>query len=166
MSATFTLAPEFEDVLVTALQARFAAHPTLSHVHVESGPLGDSAPAGDRFHVGVDEGDESINGNGDWWASGGYGIREDVLIHCEAVGFALGAGADQIRAARDRAFAICDEVLGEVLEAVDPASNHALLLDGRVSHIRIPGAWRERRYSERASRVGFDIRFTGKLPGI
>lgn len=150
----FTLAGQFQDALITALQARAG----LSDVDVRRGPAGDSGDAGDKFHVGESE-DSSVSASVQWAASGGYSWIEDLSIQCTAVAFDYGAGDDAIKGAYDRVYAIVSEVWDEIVLNADPysgASSRPLLLDGKVRDLKI-AEWREDRFNDRASRIRLTI---------
>lgn len=154
----FTLAGEFQDALVTALQAR----PGLADVHVARGPLGDSAESGDKFHIGESEA-QSVSASVTWASSGGYSWNETVSIECVAIAYDYGAGEEAIKNAYDRAYAIVSEVWDEIVLNADQysgATSRPLLLGGKVRSLMIPD-WTEDRFVDRASRIRLTIRFEG-----
>lgn len=160
MAITTTLAPQFEDALITALRARA----NLTDAQVVMGPPGDM-PAGDYIFIATSESDP-ITSDEEFGVLGNIRRRERISIQCLAQAYRAGAGEDAIRAVRDAVHDMLAEVAEELRTAAIPGSNHALLLSGKAKQFEL-SAWSERRGAtggQRWSQIPFTITYLGDLP--
>lgn len=166
MAAVTTLAREFEDALIEALQTRAEIPDSaLADVQIRIGPPGDEAQAGARLYTGV-AADNSANADERFAASGNVRKREELRLNCIVDVNVSGGGIEATTEARNTAHAIFAEVADELRIAANPGSNHILLLNGRAHMVRLD-SWHERRGMQsnaRWSQIPFLVVYEGDLP--
>lgn len=159
MTVTTTLATQFEDALLTALQGRAG----LSGVNIEMTPV--DRAAGDWIMIGAGD-DSAVSSSESWSLVGNVRRREVVTLDCIIEVTKSGAGETVAKAARDRAHALFAEVATELRDAAQPGSEHALLLGGKCHMFQL-SSWTEKRGvgdRQRWSQIVFTITYTGDLP--